>query len=410
MSRFEAVRIALRALRVNLLRSVLTMLGIIIGVASVITMVAVGAGASARVQEQIASLGSNLIVIWPGSVTQAGVRLGGGTRPTLTEDDAVALQENIADVVAAAPQIRGNTQVVFGNTNWATGVVGVTPEFFVARDWQLTAGRAIGAEDQHGGAKVVVIGRTVANALFGDSDPVGETIRIRRVPFTVIGVLDRKGQNQWGQDQDDVLLVPLRTARSRVLGGWQGKLRTVGIISVRARDGADMAGVEEEIRALLRQRHGIPPGREDDFGMRNLSEILEAQEQSTRVLTYLLAAIASVSLVVGGIGIMNIMLVSVSERTREIGLRMAVGARRRDILAQFLIEAVTLSVIGGAVGIVLGVGAAHAVSELAGWRIELQIDAVVLAVAFAAAVGIFFGYYPARKASRLLPMQALRHE
>jgi len=410
MSRIEAMRIALRALRVNLLRSVLTMLGIVIGVASVITMVAVGAGAAARVQEQIASLGANTIVVWPGSVTQAGVRLGGGARPTLTEDDAQALQAFVPDVVAAAPQTRGTAQVVYGNANWSTGVLGATPEFFVVRDWGVVSGRAIEEEDHRSGAKVVVMGRTVATALFGDADPVGETIRIRRVPFTVIGVLERKGQNQWGQDQDDSLVVPLGTARSRVLGASPGRLRTVGWITLRAREGADMARVEEDIRQLLRQRHGIAPGREDDFGMRNMSEVAQAQEESTRVLTWLLAAIASVSLLVGGIGIMNIMLVSVSERTREIGLRMAVGARRHDILLQFLTEAVTLSLIGGALGIVLGVGAALLLGELAGWRIELELRAVGLSVAFAAAVGTFFGYYPARKASRLQPMQALRHE
>jgi len=368
------------------------------------------ARARARVQEQLAALGANVIMLWPGSHTVAGARLGGYTRPSLTEDDAAALQAEVPAVVASAPIIRSTEQVVFGNTNWSTPVFGTTPEYFVVREWEVAAGRSFTAEEGHGGAKVVVLGRSVAKALFGDSDPVGQTIRVKRVPFTIIGVLAQKGQNQWGQDQDDIVLVPIRTARTRLFGGTPGRARTLWSITLKVQEGADMHQAEEEIRALLRQRHRLPPGREDDFLMRNLSEVLQAQEQSSAVLTWLLATIASVSLLVGGIGIMNIMLVSVTERTREIGLRLAVGARARDILTQFLIEAVTLSLVGALLGILLGLTAAQLLGELAGWRIEVEAASVALAVGFAAAIGVFFGYYPARKASRLAPIDALRFE
>jgi len=405
-----SMRIALRALRVNTLRSTLTMLGIIIGVAAVITMIAVGSGAQARIEDQIRSLGSNLIIVLPGSVTAGGARLGLGSRNTLTEEDAVAIQRDIAEVQAAGPALRGGGQVVYGNSNWSTIFYGVTPEYLEARRWIIESGDSFDAADLSGATKVALIGRTVANALFGDSDPVGQVIRIRKVPFTVTGVLERKGQSLMGQDQDDVILMPITTARKRVLGQTQGWLRTVNSISVKVRDGADMTEAENQIRNLLRQRHRLQFNQEDDFWMRNLAEVLKAQEQSSRVLTLLLAAVASVSLLVGGIGIMNIMLVSVTERTREIGLRMAVGARGRDILGQFLVEAVTLALIGGLFGIALGVGGSYAIGHFAEWRTELHADAIVLAVSFAAAIGVFFGFYPARKASRLAPIEALRYE
>jgi putative ABC transport system permease protein len=397
MNWLASIRIALRALRVNKLRSMLTMLGIIIGVAAVITMIAIGSGAQARVEEQIKALGSNLIMLLPGSVTAGGVRMGSGSRNTLTEDDSYAIQREIWEVQASAPQLRGTGQVVAGNNNWSTVFYGITPEYFEARNWVIAT-------------KVALLGETVARSLFGDADPIGQVIRIRKVPFTVIGTLQRKGQSLMGQDQDDVILMPISTARNRVLGGGAARQRTVGAIFVKVREGADMADTEAEIRNLLRQRHRVQPGADDDFTLRNLSEVLGAQEASSRIMTLLLAAVASVSLLVGGIGIMNIMLVSVTERTREIGLRMAVGARARDILMQFLVEAITLALIGGLLGIFLGVGGSYAIGHFAEWRTELNLQSIVLAVGFAAAIGIFFGFYPARKASRLLPIEALRYE
>jgi putative ABC transport system permease protein len=410
MTWLASMRIALRALRVNKLRSTLTMLGIIIGVAAVITMIAVGAGAQARVEEQIKSLGSNLFLLLPGSVTSGGVRMGSGSRNTLTEDDSYAIQREIAHVQASAPQLRGTGQVVAGNTNWSTVFYGITPEYFEVRNWVIGSGRGFEAADLTGSAKVALLGETVARNLFGDADPVGQVIRIRKVPFVVVGTLERKGQSLMGQDQDDVILMPISSARNRVLGGNLAKQRAVGPIYVKIREGADMAEAESQIRTLLRQRHRLQPGQDDDFTLRNLSEVLSAQEASSRIMTLLLAAVASVSLLVGGIGIMNIMLVSVTERTREIGLRMAVGARARDILAQFLVEAVTLALIGGLLGIVLGIAGSFGIAHLAEWRVELRPDSVLLAVGFAAAVGVFFGFYPARKASRLLPIEALRYE
>jgi len=411
MSLLATLRIALAALRVNALRSLLTMLGIIIGVGAVITMIAVGGGAQARVEQQIKSLGANLMIILPGSTTAGGVRLGWSSAQTLTEDDAWAIQREIEEVQVAAPALRGGAQIVAGNTNWSTVIYGVTPEYLEAREWPIVAGRGFEPQEISGaGGKVALIGQTAARQLFGGADPVDQQLRIKQVPFIVIGVLDRKGQSMIGQDQDDVVLVPLATARNRILGSTQGKLRRVGTISVKTRPGADMKVAEERIRALMRQRHRLQPSQDDDFSIRNLAEILNAQEASSRVLTYLLAAVASVSLLVGGIGIMNIMLVSVTERTREIGLRMAVGARARDILTQFLVEAVTLSLVGGLIGIVFGLAGSVAIGTLAGWQTRLSVEAIALATGFAAAVGIFFGFYPARKAARLSPIEALRYE
>jgi len=406
----QSVRIALRSLRVNKLRSALTMLGIIIGVGAVIAMVAVGAGASARVAEQIQSLGSNLIIVLSGSVTAGGVRVGQGSQLTITEDDSAAIGREISAVQVSAPSVRGNAQVVFGNLNWYTGVQGVTADYFEARDWTILNGRPIGPEDVDGATKVALLGQTTALNLFGDIEALGQIIRIKKVPFTVIGLLDRKGQNSWGQDQDDVVVIPISTAKKKVLGKSNSNPRAVGAISVKIRPGEDMKEAEVQLRELLRQRHRLQPNQDDDFNVRNLSEILQTQEESSKVMTYLLAAIASVSLLVGGIGIMNIMLVSVTERTREIGLRMAVGARGRDILGQFLIEAVTLSLIGGVIGIAAGLGGAEALSYFAEWRTLVAPGAIALAFGFSAAVGVFFGFYPARKAARLDPIEALRYE
>jgi putative ABC transport system permease protein len=410
MTGLAGVRIALRALRVNKLRSILTMLGIIIGVGAVITMIAIGSGAQAQVEEQIKALGTNLIIVLPGSVTSGGVRMGAGSRSSLTEDDAYAIQRELSDVEAAAPAVRGTGQVVYGGQNWSTVFFGVTPEYFDVRNWVIASGRGFLPADLSGAGKVVLLGETVARSLFGDGDPIGQIVRVRKVPMEVIGVLEKKGQSLQGQDQDDVILMPITTARNRVLGGTQAKLRSVGTVSVKVREGADMAHAEAELRMLLRQRHRLQAGQDDDFTLRNLSEVLGAREESTRIMTLLLAAVASVSLLVGGIGIMNIMLVSVTERTREIGLRMAVGARGKDILSQFLVEAVTLALVGGMCGILVGIGGSFGIAHFAGWRTHLNVDAIVLAVSFAAGVGVFFGFYPARKASRLLPIEALRYE
>jgi putative ABC transport system permease protein len=403
------LRVAMRALAVNKLRSVLTMLGIIIGVGAVIVMIAVGSGAQARVEEQIRSLGSNLLLVLSGSTTSGGARSGFGATLTISEDDALAIAREIPETLTGAV-VRGSAQVVWGNQNWSTIIFGTTQDYLQIRQWELAAGRAYDAADQAGAAKVCLIGQTVAKQLFGGVDPVGQVIRIRRVPFTVIGVLEAKGQSMMGSDQDDTILMPISTARKRVLGASLAKQRSVGAIWIQVAEGYDMKVAEDQVRSLLRQRHRLQPGQDDDFSLRNLEEIASAQEASSRVLALLLAAVASVSLVVGGIGIMNIMLVSVTERTREIGLRMAVGARTRDILGQFLVEAITLSLLGGLIGIALGVGAAFAIAEVAGWRIVLSPESVALAVTFAFAIGVFFGFYPARKAARLNPVEALRFE
>jgi len=404
------LRIALRALAINKLRSALTMLGIVIGVGAVIVMIAVGAGAQARVEEQIRALGSNLLLVMSGATTAGGVRLGFGSNFTLSEDDAAAINREIPEAIAA-PALRGSAQLIWGNTNWSTQIYGVTPEYLDARQWPLAAGRVFEPAELSSAGKVCLLGATVAKELFGGADPLDQVIRIKRVPFTVIGVLETKGQSLMGTDQDDIVLMPISTARTRVLGSANvARQRSVGTIWVKASDGVDTKVIEDQVRSLLRQRHRLQAGADDDFSLRNLQEVMAAQEASSRVLALLLAAVASVSLLVGGIGIMNIMLVSVTERTREIGLRMAVGARTRDILGQFLVEAVTLSLIGGLIGVALGMGASYAIANFFGWRVLLSAQAVGLAVAFAFAIGVFFGFYPARKAARLNPVEALRFE
>jgi putative ABC transport system permease protein len=401
---------ALGALRVNKLRTALTMLGIIIGVAAVIAMVSVGAGAQERIAAQIRSMGSNLIVIFPGAQTSGGIRWGLGSQQTLTEEDARAIAFEVPAVEVAAPSVRGSAQTVFGNLNWSTVIQGVTPESLDAREWSVAGGRMFGPQDVDAAAKVAVLGETVWQSLFGDTDPVGQTIRIKKVPFTVVGVLEAKGQSAWGQDQDDLILIPLSTAKRKVLGSNRSNPRSVGTITIRVREAGLMGEAEDQIRALLRQRHRLTTGQDDDFQVRLLAEMFAAQEESARVMTTLLAAIASVSLLVGGIGIMNIMLVSVTERTREIGLRMAVGARGRDILAQFLVEALTLSAVGGLLGVGIGILTSVVIGHWAEWSTDISVQAVAMAFAFAGVVGVFFGFYPAQKAARLDPIEALRYE
>ncbi len=409
MNFLAALRTAWRALAANTLRSILTMLGIIIGVAAVITMIAVGSGATARVQEQMKGLGSNVMLVVPGSLSAAGVRQAAQTRSRFTEEDAEAIAVEIPEVQAVAPSSRTTAQAVAQNANWNTTIFGTTNDYLEVRDWSLESGRLFEAAEQSGSAKVAWLGQTVARELFGDEDPIDQVIRVRGVPFAVVGVLARKGQNSMGQDQDDVVIMPMSTFRNRIWNAG-GNVKRIWSISIKVREGQDMKVVEESVRELLRQRLKVPPGGDDTFSVRNLSEILQAQEEASRVMTLLLAAVAGISLIIGGIGIMNIMLVSVTERTREIGLRMAVGARGKDILAQFLIEAVTLSLIGGAIGVLLGAVSTWAVGSFAGWQVSMSIGAIVLAVGFSALVGVFFGFYPARRASRLLPIQALRYE
>nr|WP_315231223.1 ABC transporter permease [uncultured Albidiferax sp.] len=409
MNGLAALRSAWRALASNALRSLLTMLGIIIGVAAVITMVAVGRGATDRVQEQMKGLGSNIMLVLPGGATAAGVRQGAQTRSRLTEEDATAIQVEVPEVQVAAPSSRTTAQVVANNANWSTTIFGTTNEYLEAREWPLAAGRAFEDAELQGSAKVALIGITVAQELFGDADPIDQVVRVRTVPVKIVGVLSRKGQNSMGQDQDDILVLPISTYRNRLQGGSPGNVKRVWAINVKVREGQSMQVAEENIRELLRQRFKVEASADDTFTLRNLSEILEAQEASSRTMTLLLAAVAGISLLIGGIGIMNIMLVSVTERTREIGLRMAVGARGRDILVQFLVEAVSLSLLGGAVGVLLGALATWAVGQWAGWQVSMTFASILLAVGFSAAVGVFFGFYPARRASLLQPIQALRH-
>jgi len=410
LSMAEALLAALAALAANKLRAALTALGIFIGVAAVIVTVAVGAGARQQVLAQIQSLGANLLLVWGSNVRLGGVSMGAGQRPNMSWDDAQEIARQIAAVQVAAGTIRQQQQIVAGNQNWSTNVIATDPEYFVAHDWLTDAGRFFTAEEAMSGRKLVLLGTTVAENLFGDEDPVGREIRIRSTPFEVIGVLARKGQNPMGQDQDDVVIMPYWTARRSVMGAPRAFARAVSTISVKVHEGESMSDVEEELRQFFRQRHRVAANEPDTVSIRNLSEIAATRDASARTLSLLLAAVAAVSLLVGGIGVMNIMLVSVTERTREIGLRLAVGARRRDILRQFLLEAVLLALLGGAVGVLVGVGLAHSLAGLAGWPVLIQWDAVALAVTVSAFTGLFFGYYPARRAASLDPITALRHE
>ena len=408
MNLYSAGKVAFRSLRANKMRSILTMLGMIIGVAAVIIMVAIGEGANRRISAQIASVGSNLLLVLPGSTTSGGLRSGFGGAPTLTMGDSRAIGKELSSVRAVSPAMRSSGPVVYGNQNWSTILQGAAPEYLDIRDWKVTSGRNFTAQEMEAASKVCLLGQTVTDYLFGTEDPVGKIVRIKRSPFTVVGILDRKGQSPQGQDQDDVVILPITTLQKKLSGSAHAG--AVGVILVQAVDGDHVKEAERQVIELLHQRHRIGQGETDDFSVRNLSEMLSLAESATRIMSLLLGGIASVSLLVGGIGIMNIMLVSVTERTREIGIRMAVGARERDILSQFLIEAVMLALTGGVVGILLGAGGSVLTSRFAGWTTVISPAAVFLAFGFSAAVGVFFGFYPERKASRMDPIEALRYE
>ena len=401
------LREAWGAMAANKLRTFLTMLGMVIGVGAVILMLAIGQGAQVLVKQAIATMGSNLFIVLSGFSTTAGVRSGTGNAPTLTVHDARAIAE-LASVAAVAPMQPGSAQIVYGPNNWNTQVYGVTPSYLDVRDWRMAAGMAFTDAELRNASRVVLIGQTVVRQLFGDEDPLGQTIRITNRPFVVLGVLARKGQSMDGRDQDDTVLVPLTTAKRTLFGSQFPD--SVRMILVQASSEQAMTRAEIAMTALLRERHRIPEGGDLDFTIRNLSAVADVQAQTTRVMSLLLGAVASVSLIVGGIGIMNIMLVSVTERTREIGIRMAIGARRRDILAQFLLEAIIVSVIGCFIGVLLGVGGALLVTQTTGTYVVVTAASVLLAFLVAATVGVFFGFYPARKASHLKPIEALRYQ
>ncbi len=407
MTALNATRIALHALGRNKLRSALTALGIIIGVGSLIALLGIGRGARAEVEKRVASLGQNVIQVSAGSVTRSAVKLGLGSSGALSVDDAEAIQQEIPDVTGVSPEVKVKAQVVSGNRNWFSSIHGESSDYFSIREWKPANGELFTEADVRGAAKVAVIGEQAAEELFDqDDDPIGETIRIRNVPFKVVGVLVAKGTSADGYDQDDEIFVPYTTGIRQLIGKQTG----LGRIYVQAASLEALPVVEKKVLDLLRQRHHIEAGSADDFVVRSQLEIAESATATARAMTLLLGLIASVSLVVGGIGIMNIMLVSVTERTREIGIRMAIGAHRRDILRQFLIEAITLSMLGGLIGIILGGGSAKLLTALANWPTLISPEAVLIAFVFSAVVGVFFGYYPARKASRLNPIDALRYE
>ena len=399
------LRIALKALTRNKLRAFLTMLGIIIGVGAVIAMVAIGEGAKSTIRAQIASLGTNVLIIMPGTSNQGGVRVGFGSVNTLVDGDAKAMMREIASVAFASPVLRRPEQLVAGNLNWGTLAQGVAPEFQQIRDWQIAEGRFLHDGDMESAAKVAVLGETVVRNLFGNDDPIDSVIRIRNIPFRVVGVLAPKGQTGQGTDQDDTVMIPYTTMQKRLM-----RITWLQSIVVKAVNAERVQEAQEQITSLLRQRHRIGPEREDDFNVRNLSDITEAATTSARVMTVLLGSVAGISLLVGGIGIMNIMLVSVTERTREIGIRMAVGARSRDIMLQFLVEAVVMAATGGIIGIFLGIGSSEVLKTWAQWPTLIDPAIVAIAFLFSGAVGVFFGFYPAKKAATLDPIEALRYE
>jgi putative ABC transport system permease protein len=405
MQWFMTFRIALRALARNKLRAFLTMLGIIIGVGAVIAMVAIGEGAKSTIRSQIASLGTNVLIILPGSNVQGGVRAGFGNVNTLVDGDARAIARELPSIAFASPVLRRQEQLVAGNLNWGSLTQGVAPEFQQIRDWQIETGRFLHEGDMDSAAKVAVIGQTVARQLFGNDDPIDSVIRIRNIPFRIVGTLAAKGQTGQGTDQDDTVMIPYTTMQKRLM-----RITWLQSIVVRAVNAERVQEAQEQITLLLRQRHRIGADREDDFNVRNLSDIAEAAQSTARVMAILLGSVAGISLLVGGIGIMNIMLVSVTERTREIGIRMAVGARSRDIMLQFLVEAVVMAATGGLIGILLGIGSSEVLKEWAQWPTFIDPAIVAVAFLFSGAVGVFFGFYPAKKAASLDPIDALRYE
>ena len=398
---------AWRAMGANRMRTFLTMLGMVIGVGSVVLMMAVGQGAQESVKQSINAMGSNLFIVLSGSSTSGGARSGSGNTSTLTVADANAIAE-LDGVSNVAPISMGNAQVVYGNTNWSTSIIGTTPSYLDIRVWELADGYVISKSDMRSATRVALVGKTVVDNIFGDTDPIGKTIRIKQNPFVVLGVLKRKGQSLDGRDQDDTIIMPLTTAQRKILGNqFAGSVRQV---MVQANTPELMPMVEQNINSLLKQRHSIREGADNDFNVRNLTAVANSAAETTRTMSLLLGAIASVSLLVGGIGIMNIMLVSVTERTREIGIRMAIGARERDILLQFLLEAIVISVIGCFIGLILGISGAVLVNIITQAAVVISGYSVMIAFAVAASVGIFFGYYPARKAARMNPIEALRFQ
>jgi putative ABC transport system permease protein len=407
MNLLVTFRVAIRALGRNKMRSVLTMLGIIIGVGAVIAMVGIGQGASASIQSQIAQLGNNMLFVWSGSMNQGGMRGGMGSVTTLTPEDSDAIEHECPAVKAASPSVRANGQLIFGNQNWApsSGIIGTNEKFSEIRAWPVAFGEFFTEGDVRNSARVCVIGKTIADNLFSGVDPVGQMLRVRNLPFRIVAVLSTKGQNQYGQDQDDTVIVPYTTAQKKMLSITHIQSAMVSAISAQATFTA-----EKQITELLRQRHKLGPNQENDFTVRNLTDVAEAADESGKIMTNLLASIAGVSLLVGGIGIMNIMLVSVTERTREIGIRMAIGARSRVIRRQFLIESITLSVVGGIIGVALGVGASIVISRTLNWPTLVSPVSIFISVVFSVLVGVLFGYYPARKAAGLDPIEALRYE
>jgi putative ABC transport system permease protein len=410
MTLLDSLAIALTALRANLMRSVLTTLGIIIGVASVVVLVAVGTGASSDVDRKINALGTNMLVISSGTRSIGGRSSGAGTDVPLSEGDIRAIREKLNGVTAISGLLSGSAAVTYGSANWVTVAAGVHADYPIVRDWPVASGRPFEAADMRGSSKVALIGATVAREVFGAEDPVGAKIRVKGVPFQVVGVLSTKGQSAFGRDQDDIVLLPMAVARGRIVGKSQVQNDQVGSIYVKIDPSIGLAAAQEEIEDLMRQRRHVRGGEEDNFYVRNMAEFMKARTEVLSTLSYLLAATSAISLIVGGIGIMNIMLVSVTERTREIGLRMAVGGRRRDILLQFLVEAVALCLLGGLVGLAFGVSAATVIAASADWPVLLSPSVMVLAMTAAAATGIFFGFFPARRAAGLNPIDALRSE
>lgn len=407
MNVFDGVMTALQAIRANMLRSLLAVLGIVIAIGAVIALVSLGNGMQQRVNEQVSSIGSNLLMISTGARRVGGVSVTG--IQNLSEEDADAIRRQLPDMVAVAPTRNGSAQLVFGRQNAPSQIVGITPEYFEARDWTVEEGRTFSNSEIRGGGQVAVVGRTIINELFGDAVAVGETVRINRTPITIVGVLKSKGQTSFGQDQDRIVLVPLQTAR-RIVGNSRIQPRRVDTISVKTATPERLSSAQAEIEDILRQRLRVPEGTQDPFEVRNLAEMLAVAQETTRTISLFLGAIAGISLLVGGIGIMNVMLVSVTERTREIGLRLAVGARPQDILTQFLVEAVTLCFIGGLLGVVLGLGLAALVAAALSAPVLVDAKIILISVTVAAGCGVFFGLWPAWRAASLNPIEALRFE